>query len=321
MKGNRIAIVAAVVVVAIGLAFLALRGFWPPKSGTEGTIGAAHRYTAQQIADQDVVLKDPKVQAFLQSDTFHKLATDPQFRALVQNALWTEACKANQSDIAAFTGGLAAVEKLNLSDAARLSVGDDALRKMRVKALEVGFGNAAVCEFLSDPAVVEFLNSPEAENAIDNGGVAVEGKRLVIKERNGHEIFDLDKGGCVVDGKHLEIVGRPGPRELWDLLTSSTENLNALEASISNADFRRWIKMPGTREVLDALARSTDGNTGLALANENVRELTANKDFGLLIENNTAFAEALKTEEFQELAAATSDWAKVLKLSKWEVSN
>ena len=72
------------VVIAAVVGFLAMRNYWPPKSGTEGAIGAANRYTAQQISDQDVMLKDAKVQAFLQSDTFHQLATNPDFRTFVE---------------------------------------------------------------------------------------------------------------------------------------------------------------------------------------------------------------------------------------------
>jgi hypothetical protein len=80
MKGNRILILVGVLVVAVIVGYVAFKGGFPPKSGTEGAIGAANRHTTQQIADADVVLKEPQVQAFLQSDTFHKLATNAEFR-------------------------------------------------------------------------------------------------------------------------------------------------------------------------------------------------------------------------------------------------
>lgn len=80
MKNNRIAVIVGVLVVAAVIGFVALRGGYPPKSGTEGTIGAADRYTSEQISNADVNLQGPEAQAFIQSDVFHKLATDKLFR-------------------------------------------------------------------------------------------------------------------------------------------------------------------------------------------------------------------------------------------------
>ena len=52
---------------------------------SEGTIGAAHRYQAGQITASDVKLQDAKIQAFLQTDLFHKIATDASFRNAIAN--------------------------------------------------------------------------------------------------------------------------------------------------------------------------------------------------------------------------------------------
>ena len=70
MNGKRIVVVVGVLAAA-GLGYASLKGYFPPKSGLEGTIGGAKRYQAQQIADKDVVTQDPQVQEFLQSDLFH----------------------------------------------------------------------------------------------------------------------------------------------------------------------------------------------------------------------------------------------------------
>lgn len=72
-------------IVAVGVAFAAWKGLIPPKSGVEGTIGAANRYQEQQISDQDVKLSDPQVQAFLQSDLFHQIQTNESLRTAVKN--------------------------------------------------------------------------------------------------------------------------------------------------------------------------------------------------------------------------------------------
>ena len=83
MKNRKIVVLLVALVVVCGLAFASLSGLYPPKSGVEGTIGGAKRYTAGQISEKDVVLTDAQIQAFLQSDLFHKMTTDPDFRKLV----------------------------------------------------------------------------------------------------------------------------------------------------------------------------------------------------------------------------------------------
>ena len=84
MNTKRTGIIVAFVAVAAVVGFVALRGTWPPGQGTEGAIGAANRYQSGQIAAQDVQLQDAEIQAFIQSDVFHKLATNPEFRNIVK---------------------------------------------------------------------------------------------------------------------------------------------------------------------------------------------------------------------------------------------
>jgi len=84
MNTKRTAIIVAFVAVAAVVGFVALRGNWPPGQGTEAAIGAANRYQSDQIAAGDVQLQDAEIQAFLQSDVFHKLATNPEFRNIVK---------------------------------------------------------------------------------------------------------------------------------------------------------------------------------------------------------------------------------------------
>ena len=78
-------ILGLVGVAVVGLAVAHFTGIIPPKSGLEGTIGAAKRYQATQITDRDVVLADPQVQALLQSDLFHKVIATPEFKKLSQS--------------------------------------------------------------------------------------------------------------------------------------------------------------------------------------------------------------------------------------------
>src|SRR5437762_3029817 len=50
-----------------------------------GTIGAASRYQAEQISKEDVKLQDAELQAFMQTDTFHKLMADKAARRALAN--------------------------------------------------------------------------------------------------------------------------------------------------------------------------------------------------------------------------------------------
>ena len=80
-------------VAAIAAALLitfAITGYPPVGKGIEGTIGAAKRYQAPQIGNDDVKLQDPELQAFFQSDAFHKLTTDKAARECCLHRLTRE---------------------------------------------------------------------------------------------------------------------------------------------------------------------------------------------------------------------------------------
>src|SRR2546427_2764408 len=70
---------------AILLVVFAVRGFPPVGRGTEGTVGAAKKYQAPQIAAKDVKLGDAEAQEFLQSEAFDRLLKDPQARSFLSN--------------------------------------------------------------------------------------------------------------------------------------------------------------------------------------------------------------------------------------------
>ena len=78
---KRTMVMLGVLVVAVVVGYVAFSGIYPPRHGTEGTIGAANRYQSEQITDKDVALSDPETQAFIQSDVFHKIQTNAEFRS------------------------------------------------------------------------------------------------------------------------------------------------------------------------------------------------------------------------------------------------
>jgi hypothetical protein len=73
------------VVAVVGVGVLVWTGVLPPKVGVEGTIGVANRYQAEQISGNDVVLEPSELNDVLQSDVFHRLATNAEFRKVVTN--------------------------------------------------------------------------------------------------------------------------------------------------------------------------------------------------------------------------------------------
>src|SRR5262245_60326850 len=87
MALKRSTVVVGAIVVAAGLALVTLKGMFGYPPNTSGTIGAAKRYQAGQLAGSDVQLSDTQMQAFLQSDVFRKMQTNPDFRKAVEAGL------------------------------------------------------------------------------------------------------------------------------------------------------------------------------------------------------------------------------------------
>ncbi len=63
-------------IAAAGLLIAYIGGGVPATTGTEGTIGAAQRYNAEQIKKSDVTVENPALATFMQSDVFEKLSRD-----------------------------------------------------------------------------------------------------------------------------------------------------------------------------------------------------------------------------------------------------
>jgi hypothetical protein len=90
--GSKFLIGAGVIVVLLIVA-VALIG-WPPSNGTEGTIGAAKKYQADQIKDTDVTLEDPEIQELLQDNEVVAFLNSDEFRRLVEDdELMNMACQ------------------------------------------------------------------------------------------------------------------------------------------------------------------------------------------------------------------------------------
>ena len=89
-------LIGVIGIAAAGLLVAYIFGF-PPASHTEGTIGAAQRYQAEQIKSSDVKVTNPELQAFIQTDVFDKLIHDKQAMAALANPEMAAALPARRS--------------------------------------------------------------------------------------------------------------------------------------------------------------------------------------------------------------------------------
>jgi hypothetical protein len=285
MKGNRIAVIAGVVVVVVVLGFLALRGIWPPKSGTEGTIGTAQRYTAQQISDQDVMLKDPQVQAFLQSDTFHQLATNPDFKSWVEGLKTYDAVRNSQ---AANLVSQAAddLRKLKFSDKATAALADADFTKFSASQVAALFSTESL-KLLEDIRFRDMLKTEAFRTEAATAQAGDEARRKIVPKKFGAYSDALDA-----------------------LTTKCPDYL----AMLADEGFGRWLDKANTREMLDQFTKVGNDNLAQVLADKDARSIVLDRNFQK-VENLQVFTDALKMEGMKTLLGSKLDLATAMKLS------
>jgi len=61
---------------ALSLLVAYIGGGVPATTGTQGTIGAAQRYDAEQVKKSDVTIENAALASFMQTDIFEKLSRD-----------------------------------------------------------------------------------------------------------------------------------------------------------------------------------------------------------------------------------------------------
>lgn len=138
MQNRKTWLILGSVVVAAVIGFVALRGVYPPRTNVEGAIGGADRYQSTQITDTDVVLKDAEVQAFLQSDLFHRMSTDADFARIVRR----------HHDYFSQVAGNEAFSQVSTSESfADVSVNEDYRRLLGVKEFRDFVANGGAMEF------------------------------------------------------------------------------------------------------------------------------------------------------------------------------
>lgn len=280
MKSNRITMIVGVVVIAAVVGFLALRNNWPPKSGTEGAIGAANRYTAQQISDQDVTLKDEKVQAFLQSDTFHQLATNAEFRNCVETKSFVDAAR-NPQVIQLLKQSAQELGKFQQvsSDAWAASV-HTSMAKFSPQQVEALF-SVESAKLFANPKFVEMVRSAEFKSAVPNG---------------------------VAEAVRIKKEFAQFGARLTELAHQCPEYLNMLV----DPAFAAWTDNQNGGTLLAEYGKFATPELSMLMADNNVRIILANRDFQAL-EGNKIFIEALQNNvELGSMLQSNLDWGKVL---------
>ena len=280
MKSNRIALIAGVVVIAVVVGFLAMRNYWPPKDGTEGAIGAANRYTAQQMSDQDVILKDAKVQAFLQSDTFHQLATNAEFRRCVESAVFLEAIR--QPNVVEMLSksapDLGKFQQLSI-EAWAWALGSGVM-KFSAQQVEALF-SVESAKLFGSPKFGEMIRSAEFKKAVPNGVAEA------VKINQEFAQF--------------------GPK-LTELARQCPEYLNML----ADPAFAMWMDGEKGGTLLAEFGKFATPELSMLMADNNVRQILANRDFQQL-EGLQAFTDALKMEGMKTLLGSNVDPAAYIK--------
>lgn len=189
--------VAAAAAILLGV--FVIRGFPPVGRGTEGTVGAAKKYEAPQIAANDVVVGDASAQEFLQSEEFDRLSKDPEARSLMtdaalqpylRDARFVDSLKdpdvrgtlTNQA-VAAIYANTRARDILNAEIKGRMagevakkaaasvksaeaSAGAQVASALADRAVRNGLKNNIVRDALSDSKLRDFLSSPGAAAAM-----------------------------------------------------------------------------------------------------------------------------------------------------------
>lgn len=176
MGSKRSLVITTIVGVAVVVGFLALRGYRVPSEGTEGAIGAANRYESGQIEAKDVQLQDAEIQAFIQSDTFHKIATNPEFRKLVTELSFREA--AGMEAYQSLMENKVQAQSLANKEFVAWLVDPSTLELVRSEAYTQMSAECNMSELLFSPRTYAIML-----NALENKASATEFREMVLKSR------------------------------------------------------------------------------------------------------------------------------------------
>jgi hypothetical protein len=275
VNNKKAVIIVSVVAVAVIVGFVALRGTWPPGSGTEGAIGAANRYSSPQITDTDVKLQDADMQAFIQSDLFHKLATNTEFRNMVKEASFR--------DVAANKSYQSIVEN---KDQAQSLANKDFANYLVQPGTVALVTNEAFIKVASECNLVELLNQPKLYQLID--------KALDNKSTPAEFAKEIVAANKELSNSFVEYASK-NPAEVFALVTPAL--LEGKEYLVS---------MTGAAELL------AKPSIGQLLENKPFVELVTLSSHQELMKNPQIMEMAFQSDAFQKIVEAGA-WSELEK--------
>jgi len=253
---NRNAIIGAIAAVALVLVVLNSKGMLPGSSNTQGTIGAANRATENQISGQDVKVEDSQaaVQAFLQSDAFHKMQTDPGFKKAVASGL----------DKAVTVGGL---DKY---------VSESGLGKMVTNAdVAKAITSGDLGKVVSDPGFGKLIASADFGKLVQAGGLgksAELGKQALAAGLNKANLEAFNKlmssefGKMISDPSVQKVATDPGfGKMVSDPVLMKLVTDPSFGKLVTNADFGKMVSTGDFGKAADlakAAAAAKSATTG-----------------------------------------------------------
>ena len=232
----------------IALAVLNYTGIVPPREGTEGTIGAAKRYQAPQIADKDVALGDTSAQAFIQSDLFDQMMHDGNVRQLLSNEATRAALKSAELRAVLATPGLA---QALASPALRQALGSAELRAaISAPGFVAALGQPALSAALNAPGLAAALASPTFRVAVADPGFAqaLSSPQLAAALTTPGVAAALGSqalSSALAKSSPSAVLDSPAFRELRATGLSQALSNAAFAKAFVNADFRALLATPG----------------------------------------------------------------------------
>ena len=308
MSSKRNWILAAIMAVAVVIGYVALTGKFPPQSDTQGAIGAANRYQAQQIAATDVNLTDPKIQAFLQTDLFHKVATDAKFRTALANPSFQAVIKnpnfqkmAGDGSLAEYLGRYKSLFEREDFDAMlatkklqNVAEMEQMVRLLQNKSFAMLATDADFVAMLKDPKFDAMMEQADAQKA-----TTVKQVQEIAETAKGiqpHELAMMAKKSAfaqlLADDVMQQAATHGQLSEIADLLQNTK-----VAAMLSDNSFQELLANPKALSFVTSQEMSQVAMNLSALAHQGSAEL-------LSVAADPSVAEAFRHPEMQEIANA-----------------
>lgn len=266
MKKAMIGVAAA---AAVAFVFFSLSG-WPPADNSQGAIGAAKRYNAEQITEADVALGDTSAQEFVQSETFAKIVSDPNAVKLLSDASFRQ----RLADVSVMLRNDAALKQYLVADAqfARVMARADMQNALKAEGLIRFLSHGDVSVALRDADVVNAIKSPAFARALTSSDlkVALKAPDLVAFMKYPGLVALLQDGGLAAELQRVNLA-----MMLQD---------QALARYLTDAELMRHL---------------TDPNLALALTKAEFVSALKQPDFALAL-SHASFAVALRDAGFEQ---------------------